>query len=108
MAIAKESKKRTIRIKLKAFDPALLEKATKSIVNVAKTTGASLKGPVPFPVKHEIFTVLRSPHVDKKSREQFEMRTHTRVIIMENPTSKTIDRLRQTDISAGVEVKISM
>ncbi|MEA3305834.1 MAG: 30S ribosomal protein S10 [Candidatus Omnitrophota bacterium] len=95
-----------IRIKLKAFDHRLLDLSTADIVETARKTGANILGPVPLPTKREIFTVLRSPHVDKKSREQFLLKTHKRLIDIVNPTAKTIDALRKLDLPAGVHVEI--
>ncbi len=98
--------KHKIRIRLKAYDPRLLDKATLEIVDTAKRTGARVVGPIPLPTKKEIYTVLRSPHVDKKSREQFEMRTHIRLLDILNPTPDTIDKLKVLPIAAGVDIKI--
>lgn len=95
-----------IRIKLKAYDHRLLDRSTIEIVESAKRTGAEVAGPVPLPTKREMYTVLRSPHVDKKSREQFQMKTHKRLLDIINPTSKTIDALRKLDLPAGVDVEI--
>lgn len=95
-----------IRIKLMAYDHRLLDVSTKEIVDTAKRTGASVIGPIPLPTKREIFTVLRSPHVDKKSREQFQIKTHKRILDIVNPTSKTIDALKKLDLPAGVYVEI--
>ena len=96
-----------IRIKLKAFDHRLLDKATGAIVNTVKRTGAKINGPVPLPLKMEKFTVNRSPHVDKKSREQFEIRTHKRLMLID-PTPQTVDALMKLDLAAGVEVDIKL
>ena len=96
-----------IIIKLKAFDHRLLDQSTQSIVSTVKRTGASVKGPVPLPKRMERFTVLRGPHVDKKSREQFEVRTHKRMIIID-PTPQTVDALMKLDLAAGVEVDIKL
>lgn len=95
-----------IRIKLKAYDYRLLDQSTEDIVETAKKTGADILGPVPLPTRREIFTVLRGPHVDKKSREQFQIKTHKRLIDIINPTAKTIDALRKLDLPAGVFVEI--
>ena len=95
-----------IRIKLMAYDHRLLDVSTKEIVDTAKRTGASVIGPIPLPTKREIFTVLRSPHVDKKSREQFQIKTHKRILDIVSPTSKTIDALMKLDLPAGVYVEI--
>ncbi len=97
-----------IRIRLKAFDHQIVDVAAKEIVNTAKRTGAKVVGPVPVPTKIERFTVNRSPHIDKKSREQFEMRTHKRLIDIVDPTPQTVDALMNIDLSAGVDVKIEL
>ncbi len=99
--------KQKIRIKLKAFDHRLLDKSLSEIVSTVKRTGAKVKGPIPLPLRIERFTVNKSPHVDKKSREQFEIRTHKRLIIIE-PTSQTVDALMKLDLAAGVEVDIKL
>lgn len=96
-----------IRIRLRAFDYRLLDKSTSEIVNTVKRTGAKVRGPVPLPIRMEKFCVLRSPHVDKKSREQFEIRTHKRLIIID-PTAQTVDALMKLDLAAGVEVDIKL
>jgi len=96
-----------IRIKLKAFDHRLLDKSTSEIVSTVKRTGAKINGPVPLPLKMEKFTVNRSPHVDKKSREQFEIRTHMRLMLID-PTPQTVDALMKLDLAAGVEVDIKL
>ena len=95
-----------IRIKLAAYDHRLLDVSTQEIVETAKRTGAGVVGPIPLPTKREIFTVLRSPHVDKKSREQFQIKTHKRILDIISPTSKTIDALKKLDLPAGVYVEI--
>ena len=95
-----------IRIKLIAYDHRLLDVSTEEIVDTAKRTGASVVGPIPLPTKREIFTVLRGPHVDKKSREQFQIKTHKRILDIVNPTSRTIDALKKLDLPAGVYVEI--
>jgi len=100
------SEQQKIRIKLKAYDHRLLDISTADIVETAKKTGAEVLGPIPLPTRREIFTVLRSPHVDKKSREQFLLKTHKRLIDIVNPTGKTIDALRKLDLPAGVHVEI--
>ncbi len=97
---------RKIRIKLKAYDHRILDKSTAEIVESARRTGAEVAGPIPLPTKREIYTVLRGPHIDKKSREQFQMKTHKRLLDIMNPTSKTIDALRKLDLPAGVDVEI--
>ncbi len=96
-----------IHIKLCAFDHKLLDKSTTEIVSTVKRTGARVKGPVPLPVKKEKLTVNMSPHVDKKSREQFEIRTHKRLIIID-PTPQTVDALMKLELAAGVEVDIKL
>jgi small subunit ribosomal protein S10 len=95
-----------IRIKLKAFDHRVLDKSVWEIVNTAKRTGAVVRGPIPLPTVINKYTVLRSPHVDKKSREQFEVRTHKRLLDIVEPTQQTIDSLMKLDLSAGVDVEI--
>jgi small subunit ribosomal protein S10 len=95
-----------IRIKLQGYDYKLLDQSAQEIVNTAKRTGAMISGPVPLPTSRELYTVLRSPHVDKKSREQFQIKTHKRLIDIVNPTAKTIDALRKLDLPAGVFVEI--
>jgi len=95
-----------IRIKLKAYDHRLLDQAVTEIVVTVKRTGANISGPVPLPTKKEIYTVLRSPVIDKKSREQFDLSTHKRLIDIFEPTSKTIDALRKLNLPAGVDVEI--
>jgi small subunit ribosomal protein S10 len=95
-----------IRIKLKAYDHRLLDQAVEEIVDTVRRTGAKICGPVPLPTKREIYTVLRSPVIDKKSREQFELSTHKRLIDIFDPTSKTIDSLRKLNLPAGVDVEI--
>jgi len=95
-----------IRIRLKGFDQRLLDRSIFDIVETAKRTGAAVVGPIPLPTKREIYTVLRSPHVDRKSREQFEIRTHKRLVEILNPTSKTIDALKSLSLPAGVDIKI--
>jgi small subunit ribosomal protein S10 len=89
-----------------AYDHRLLDLSTKEIAETAKRTGATVVGPIPLPTKREIFTVLRSPHVDKKSREQFQIKTHKRLLDIINPTAKTIDALKKLDLPAGVDAEI--
>jgi small subunit ribosomal protein S10 len=98
----------TIRIRLRAFDHRVLDSSTTEIVNTAKRTGAQVRGPVPLPTRIERFTVLRSPHIDKKSMEQFEMRTHKRLIDIVDPTPQTVDALMKLDLAAGVDVEIKI
>lgn len=95
-----------IRIKLLAYDHRLLDLSAEEIVETAKRTGAAVAGPIPLPTRREVFTVLRSPHVDKKSREQFQIKTHKRILDIINPTSKTIDALKKLDLPVGVYVEI--
>jgi len=95
-----------IRIKLKAYDHRLIDKSTDKIIRTAKATGAVISGPIPLPTNRSVYTVLRSPHVDKKSREQFETRVHKRLIDVLNSTSKTIEALRNLELPAGVDVEI--
>ena len=95
-----------IRIKLKAYDHRLLDQSVSEIVEVAKKTGARVSGPIPLPTKRETYTVLRSPVIDKKSREQFQISTHKRLIDILEPTAKTIDALRKLNLPAGVYVEI--
>ena len=104
--MAKQVRKK-IRIRLKAFDQRTLDRAVQDIVETAKRTGARVVGPIPLPTKREIYTVLRSPHVDRKSREQFEMRTHIRVLDLLDPTLDTIDKLKVLPVAAGVDIKIN-
>jgi small subunit ribosomal protein S10 len=98
----------TIRIRLRAFDHRVLDVSTNEIVNTAKRTGARIRGPIPLPTRLERFTVLRSPHIDKKSMEQFEMRTHKRMIDIVDPTPQTVDALMKLDLAAGVDVEIKI
>ena len=97
-----------IRIRLKAFDHRVLDQSTSEIVNTAKRTRAQVRGPIPLPTRIERFTVLRSPHIDKKSREQFEIRTHKRVLDIIEPTPQTVDALMKLDLAAGVDVDIKL
>ena len=98
----------SIRIRLKAFDHRVLDTSTHEIVNTAKRTGAQVRGPIPLPTKIEKFTVLRSPHVNKKAREQFEIRTHKRLLDIVDPTPQTVDALMKLDLAAGVDVEIKL
>lgn len=98
----------SIRIRLKAFDHRILDHSTAEIVNTAKRTGANVRGPIPLPTRIEKFTVLRSPHIDKNSREQFEMRTHKRLLDIVDPTPQTVDALMKLDLAAGVNVEIKL
>ncbi len=97
-----------IRIRLKAFDHRILDQSTSEIVSTAKRTGARIRGPIPLPTRIEKFTVLRSPHIDKKSREQFEIRTHKRLLDIIDPTPQTVDALMKLDLAAGVDVEIKL
>ena len=98
----------SIRIRFKAFDYRVLDASTQEIVSTAKRTGAQVRGPIPLPNKIEKYTVLRSPHIDKKSREQFEMRTHKRLLDIVDPTPQTVDALMKLDLAAGVDVEIKL
>lgn len=98
----------TIRITLKAFDHRILDTASAEILNTARRTGASVRGPVPLPNKIKKFSVIRSPHIDKGSQEQFEMRTHKRLLDIIDPTPQTIDALMKLDLAAGVDVEIKI
>ncbi len=97
-----------IRIRLKAFDHRVLDQSTSEIVSTAKRTGAQVRGPIPLPTRLERFTVLRSPHIDKKSREQFEIRTHKRLLDIVDPTPQTVDALMKLDLASGVDVEIKL
>jgi len=97
-----------IRIRLKAFDHRLIDQSTREIVETAKRTGAQIRGPIPLPSKTEKFTVLVSPHVDKDARDQYEIRTHKRLLAIVNPTDKTVDALMKLDLAAGVDVQIKL
>ena len=97
-----------IRIRLKAFDHRVLDQSTAEIVGTAKRTGAQVRGPIPLPTRIEKYTVLRGPHIDKKSREQFEIRTHKRLIFISEPTAKTMDALQKLNMPAGVDIKIKV
>ena len=97
-----------IRIRLTAFDHRVLDQSTQEIVNTAKRTGAGVRGPIPLPTRIEKLTVLRSPHIDKKSREQFEVRTHKRLLDIVDPTPQTVDALMKLDLASGVDVQIKL
>lgn len=103
-----ENKNQRIRIRLKSFDHRLIDQSTHEIVETAKRTGAQIRGPIPLPTKIEKMTVLVSPHVDKDARDQFERRTHKRLVDILWPTDKTVDALMKLDLAAGVEVHISV
>ena len=98
----------SIRIRLKAFDHRVLDQSTREIVNTAKRTGAEVRGPIPLPTRIEKYTVLRSPHVNKKSREQLEIRTHKRLLDIVDPTPQTVDALMKLDLASGVDVEIKL
>lgn len=102
------AKQQKIRIRLKAFDHRILDSSAEKIVDTAKRTGASVAGPVPLPTERNLYTILRSPHVNKDSREQFEMRTHKRLIDIIDPTPKTVDSLMSLDLPAGVDIEIKL
>ncbi len=97
-----------IRIRLKAFDHRLIDQSTQEIVETAKRTGAKIRGPIPLPTKIEKFTVLISPHVNKDARDQYEIRTHKRLMDIVDPTDKTVDALMKLDLAAGVDVQIKL
>jgi small subunit ribosomal protein S10 len=97
-----------IRIRLKAFDHRLLDQSTREIINTAIRTGAVVRGPVPLPTKREVFTVNRSPHIDKESREQFEIRTHKRMLDIVDWSPQTVDALMKLELAAGVDVEIKV
>ncbi|KPK10560.1 MAG: 30S ribosomal protein S10 [Acidithiobacillales bacterium SG8_45] len=97
-----------IRIRLKAFDHRLIDRSAAEIVDTAKRTGAMVHGPIPLPTKIERYTLLRSPHVNKKARDQFEIRTHKRIMDIIEPTDKTVDALMKLDLAAGVDVEIKL
>ncbi|GAK48075.1 30S ribosomal protein S10 [Lactiplantibacillus daoliensis] len=100
--------KQKIRIRLKAYEHRILDQSADKIVETAKRTGATISGPIPLPTDRTIYTVLRSPHKFKKSREQFEMRTHKRLIDIVNPTPKTVDSLMKLDLPSGVDIEIKL
>ena len=105
---AKENPKQRIRIRLQAFDHRVLDKSVKDIVTTAKRTGAVVAGPIPLPTRIERLTVNRSPHVDKKSMDQFETRTHKRLMDIINPTAKTVDELKKLNLPSGVDISIKV
>ena len=102
------SKQQKIRIRLKAYDHKALDLSAAKIVETAKRSGANVSGPIPLPTEKQIYTILRSPHVNKDSREQFEMRTHKRLIDVLDPTSKTVDALTRLDLPAGVDIELKL
>ncbi|OZB16771.1 MAG: 30S ribosomal protein S10 [Marinobacter sp. 34-60-7] len=97
-----------IRIRLKAFDYRLIDQSTQEIVDTAKRTGAQVRGPIPLPTRKEKYTILTSPHVNKDARDQYEIRTHKRLLDIVEPTEKTVDALMKLDLAAGVDVQISL
>ncbi|NJN45951.1 MAG: 30S ribosomal protein S10 [Candidatus Competibacteraceae bacterium] len=97
-----------IRIRLKAFDHRLIDQSAREIVETAKRTGAQVRGPIPLPTKNESFTILISPHVNKDARDQYEIRTHKRLMDIVDPTDKTVDALMKLDLAAGVDVQIKL
>jgi small subunit ribosomal protein S10 len=97
-----------IRIKLRSYDHNLVDKSTEKIVKTVKNSGAVISGPIPLPTEKEVFTVLRSPHVNKKSREQFQLRTHKRVIEIFTPTQKTVDSLSKLELPSGVDIQVKL
>ena len=101
-------KEQNIRIRLKAYDQRTLDTSAKEILDTAKRTGADVRGPIPLPTRIEKFTVLKGPHIDKKSREQFEIRTHKRLMDIIDPTPQTVDALMKLDLAAGVDVEIKL
>ena len=101
-------KEQNIRIRLKAYDHRTLDTSAKEILDTAKRTGADVRGPIPLPTRIEKFTVLKGPHIDKKSREQFEIRTHKRLMDIIDPTHQTVDALMKLDLAAGVDVEIKL
>lgn len=105
--MAQATKKQRIRIRLKGYDHKIVDNASSEIAEIARRSGAVVIGPIPLPTKIEKQTVLRSPHVDKKSRDQFEMRTHKRVIDIQSPTADTVERLRKHSVGSGVDIAIT-
>ena len=105
MSVTQKSK---MRVVLKAYDPAVLDEATQTIIDTGKRSGAKIAGPIPMPTKREVYTVLKSPHKHKKSREQFEIRTHKRVLEIEDPNSQTVDSLKALSLPAGVDIAIKV
>lgn len=109
MTAAKEKQvKQRIRIRLKAYDNKIIDESSKQIIETAERTGAVVVGPVPLPTQRSVVTVIRSPHIDKNSREQFEMKVHKRLIDIQEPTPKTIDSLMNLNLPAGVDIEIKM
>ncbi len=108
MEFGASCKAKKIRIRLKAFDYRLIDQSTQEIVDTAKRTGAQVRGPIPLPTRKEKYTVLISPHVNKDARDQYEIRTHKRLLDIVEPTEKTVDALMKLDLAAGVDVQISL
>ncbi len=106
--MATKTSSQTIRIRLKAFDHRLIDRSAAEIVDTAKRTGARVKGPIPLPTRKERFTILISPHVNKDARDQYEIRTHKRLMDIVDPTDKTVDALMKLDLAAGVDVQIKL
>jgi len=102
------NKNQIIKIKLKSYDNKIIDQSVKEIIDTVKKTGAKILGPIPIPTYIERFTILISPHVDKKARDQYEIRTHKRLIVIEEPTDKTIQSLMKLDLSSGIDIKISV
>ena len=102
------SNNQNIKIRLKSFDHRMIDASTREIVETAKRTGAQIRGPIPLPMRKEKFSVLISPHVNKDAQDQYEFRTHKRLLIIVNPTEKTVDALMKLDLAAGVDVQISL
>lgn len=103
-----DTAKQSIHIRLKSFDHRQIDQSTREIVETAKRTGAQVRGPIPLPIRKERFTVLISPHVDKDARDQYEIRTHKRLVVIVQPTDKTVDALMKLDLAAGVDVQIKI
>ncbi len=108
MAAVRKIESQKVRIRLKAFDHRVIDSSAKQIVETARRTGAIVRGPIPLPTRFERYTVLRSPNADKKSRDQFEIRTHKRIMDIVDPTDKTIDALMKLDLPSGVDVEIKL
>ena len=106
--MAEQKRQQVIRIRLRAFDHRLIDQSTKELVKTAYRTGAQVKGPIPLPTRKERYTILVSPHVNKDARDQYEIRTHKRLMDIVNPTGKTVDALMKLDLAAGVDVKIEL
>ncbi len=102
------NRNQVIKIKLKSYDHKIIDQSTREIANTAKKTGAKINGPIPLPTRIERFTILISPHANKKARDQYEIRTHKRLIIIVEPTDKTVNALMKLDLSAGVDIKIAV